>query len=86
MTVRWAGLFIDISCFLRSFVAALIAFLMMHIFNMGNWGKQKACSQNTPAERNWNTGCGIQPPNPPNHSTRPPNSSEDEDAALADAD
>jgi len=34
MTVRWAGLFIDISCFLRSFVAALIAFLMMHIFNM----------------------------------------------------
>jgi O-antigen/teichoic acid export membrane protein len=34
MTVRWAGLFIDTPCFLRSFVAALIAFLMMHIFNM----------------------------------------------------
>lgn len=34
MTVRWAGLFIDTSCFLRSFVAALIAFLIMHIFNM----------------------------------------------------
>jgi len=34
MTVRWAGLFIDTSCFLRSFVAALIAFLMMHILNV----------------------------------------------------
>jgi len=34
MTVRWAGLFIDTPCFLRSSVAALIAFLMMHILNV----------------------------------------------------
>lgn len=34
MTVRWAGLFIDTQCFIRSFVAALIAFLVIHILNV----------------------------------------------------